>query len=73
MILRQPLPQTRRQQQLLLTLTSNEVLGHTDILLSPPDDTPLRNSHRPECKRSADGVGRSYCPASERAGGPCPS
>src|SRR5271167_2572235 len=29
MILRQPLPQIRRQQQFLLTVTSNEVLGHT--------------------------------------------
>lgn len=39
MILRQPLLQTRRQQQLLLTVTSYEVLGHTNILLNPPDST----------------------------------
>src|ERR1017187_607847 len=39
MILRQPLPQTRRQQQLLITVTSNEALGHTPIVLNPPDST----------------------------------
>src|ERR1035441_4973278 len=39
MILRQPPPQTRRQQQLQITVTSNEVLGHTRIVLNPPDST----------------------------------
>src|SRR5713226_8461423 len=37
-IFRQPLPQVRRQQQLLIPITSNEVLGHADILLNPPDN-----------------------------------
>jgi len=40
-ILRQPLPQTRRQQQFLLTVTSNQVPGHTHIVINPPDDTLL--------------------------------
>jgi len=49
MILRQPLAQTRRQQQLLLTITGKEVLGHdhlrvdrtlTEIVLASPDDKP---------------------------------
>jgi hypothetical protein len=45
--LRQPLAQTRRQQQLLLTVTPNEVLGHAEIVLTTPDDTArLCNSHR---------------------------
>ena len=46
MAVRQPLAQARRQQQLLLTVTRNEVLGHHRIVLTGPDDTPrLCNSH----------------------------
>jgi hypothetical protein len=41
MIRRQPLPQVRRKQQLLIPVTSNEVLGHTSIVLNPPDSTPF--------------------------------
>ena len=43
-ILRQPLPQTRRQQQLLLAITRDEVLRHPDMVLTPPDGA-LCNSH----------------------------
>jgi hypothetical protein len=35
----QPLTQTRRRQQLLLTITRKEVLGHDRIVLTDPDDT----------------------------------
>jgi hypothetical protein len=48
MILRQPLPQVRRQQQLLIAVTRYEVLGHAGILLNPPDSTPFCNSHDEE-------------------------
>ena len=44
--LRQPLTQTRRQQQLLLAITRQEVLRHPDIVLTPPDGAPLCNSLR---------------------------
>jgi hypothetical protein len=35
----QPLPQTRRQQQLLITITRQEVLRHPARVLNPPDTT----------------------------------
>jgi hypothetical protein len=41
-IIRQPLTQARRQQQLLLTVTRKEVLGQT----TRDDTPPLCNSHR---------------------------
>jgi hypothetical protein len=44
-ILRQPLPQARRQQQLLLAITRDEVLRHPRMVLTPPDGA-LCNSHR---------------------------
>ena len=37
MILRQPVAQARWQQQLLITITRNEVLGHDGIVRSDPD------------------------------------
>jgi len=37
MILRQPIPQRRRQQKGLLTNTINEVLGHPGIQLARAD------------------------------------
>src|SRR5215211_988094 len=37
--LRQPLTQARRQQQLLLAITRDEVLRHHRIVLNPPDAT----------------------------------
>jgi hypothetical protein len=37
MILRQPVPQRRRQQKRLLTITFNEVLGHPSIQRAGPD------------------------------------
>jgi hypothetical protein len=41
MVLRQPLLQARRQQQLLITIAPNEVLRHAPIVLNPPDDTTV--------------------------------
>ena len=44
---RQPFPQARRQQQLLLTITTNEVLRHApDRPHQPGHQRRLRNSHR---------------------------
>jgi hypothetical protein len=37
MILRQPLAQTGRQQQLLVTITRQEVLSHAEIVQTTPD------------------------------------
>jgi hypothetical protein len=34
MVLRQPIPKIRRQQQLLITITRQEVLGHAVIVLT---------------------------------------
>ena len=46
MILRQPIPQRRRQKKRLLTITIDEVLGHAGIPPAGPDRTPLCDSHR---------------------------
>ena len=51
-ILRQPLLQRRRQQQHLIPITSNEVLRHAGMVLTPPDRlfptaTAKRSSARP--------------------------
>jgi hypothetical protein len=47
----QPLAQTRRQQQLLITVTRDEVLRHPGILLIAADGTPLLQ--QPPWKASA--------------------
>jgi hypothetical protein len=52
MILRQPVPQRRRQQKRLLTITIPEILAHPDIQLNPPDDPDLRDSLATKQKRS---------------------
>ena len=36
-VLRQSVPQARRQQQLLLPITRNEVLRHPEIVLTPDE------------------------------------
>jgi len=46
-ILRQPLAQTRRHQQHLLTITAEKVLGHDHMVLKTSDATALCNSHCP--------------------------
>jgi hypothetical protein len=38
-VIRQPLTQTRRQQQLLLAITPDEVPRHHQMVLNPPDAT----------------------------------
>jgi hypothetical protein len=62
-ILGQPLPQRRRQQQLLVAITAKEVLRHPKMVLTPPDDTPITQqppwiaTARPEsrvCREPAD-------------------
>jgi len=41
----EPLTQTRRHQQHLITITQQKVLSHTRTLLNPPDrNPPLRDS-----------------------------
>lgn len=43
-VLRQPLTQRRRHQKRLLTITTDEVLGHRGILFTGPDgatDVPI--------------------------------
>jgi hypothetical protein len=39
MALGQPLPQRRRQQQLLVPIAAKKVLRHPEMVLTPPDDT----------------------------------
>jgi hypothetical protein len=46
MIGRQPIPQRRRHQERLVTITIDEVLGHPRTPLNAPDGTTLRDSHR---------------------------
>jgi hypothetical protein len=41
MLARQPFTKARRQQQLLLTITRDEVLRHREIVLNPPDATAV--------------------------------
>ena len=41
MLLRQPLTRIRRQKKRLLTIGRQEVLGHAQIVLNPPDNTTL--------------------------------
>ena len=51
-ILRQPLTQARRQQQLLLAITRDEVLRHPRIVLNSPDTTRFV---RHPCVTNAEG------------------
>ena len=49
MPVRQPIPHIGREQERLITITTNEVLSHPRMVLNPPDDTiitrhPLANS-----------------------------
>jgi hypothetical protein len=53
-VLGQPFAQTRRQQQLLLAITREEVLRHADIVLTDPDGThhvPPATMKRPVDRR----------------------
>jgi len=52
MILRQPIADARRQQQLLLAITRIEVLRHAVMVLKPSDGTPLCDTLREEQWRS---------------------
>jgi hypothetical protein len=60
MVLRQPLAQARRQQQLLLAITRDEVLRHPGILLTDPD--------RPHFVQQPQGV----CESESNVGGTRP-
>jgi hypothetical protein len=44
MILRQPIPQRRRQQQHLISIRNDEVLTHHTMVLNAPDDTTFPDS-----------------------------
>jgi hypothetical protein len=68
MIRRQPVPHRRRQQKRLLTITFDEVLGHTRNPTGRPGRNPLCDSHR--AKLVCDS-GIVEIPATSRAG-PCP-
>ena len=58
-VLRQPLAQARRQQQLLLAITRQEVLRHPAIVFIRPDGSdPLCDSHRAKHKRGSELGGR---------------
>ncbi len=52
MILRQPIPQRRRQQKRLLTITINEILRHPGIQQTRPDTLDLCDIHRGHQERS---------------------
>src|SRR5512132_2596029 len=56
-VLRQPLPQARRQQQLLLTITRVEVLSHRATVSSPPDGTPYATATGPSSGPAAGVIG----------------
>ena len=49
MVSGQPIAQARRQQQLLLAITRDEVLRHPGIVLNPPDDTPTYATATGDC------------------------
>src|SRR4051794_24829243 len=44
----QPIPQTRRQQQLLITITRDEVLRHSEMVVTTPDGAPFMQ--QPPCQ-----------------------
>ena len=58
-LLRQPLAQTRRQQQLLLAITRDEVLRHPEMVLIAPDRPALCDGHREQRQRQARELTRS--------------
>jgi hypothetical protein len=41
-----PLRQIRRQQHRLPPVANDEVLSHDEMVVNPPDVTPLPDSHR---------------------------
>jgi hypothetical protein len=47
-ILRQPVPDIRRHQERLLTITRDEVLRHPGIVLNPPDSRTFVRQPRVE-------------------------
>jgi hypothetical protein len=60
--LRQPIPHPRRQQQLLITITTQKVLGHPRSLRTPPDNTTLyatASRERDSAERGRSDVGVS--------------
>ncbi|MGI8572886.1 MAG: hypothetical protein ACR2L9_09740, partial [Solirubrobacteraceae bacterium] len=59
-----PIPQRRRHQKRLLTITIKKVLGHPRIQLNTPDGTGLRDSlgryEQPQHGGGALGIGAQY-------------
>lgn len=72
MVLRQPVPQRRRQQKRLLTITIPKVLTHPDIQLNPPDDPDLRDSLATFQPRQHSSRAPSKVSAKERPKGTLP-
>jgi hypothetical protein len=76
MILRQPIPQRRRQQKRLLTITIPKVLTHPGIQLNPPDRPLYATASRDRKRPASPGLtlafagstmsGRSHCANSKR-------
>ena len=71
MPLGQPIAQARRQQQLLLAITRDEVLRHPEIVLNPPDTTEVCAT--PSARRSSSCGARRRCRVSREAGAPAVS
>jgi hypothetical protein len=65
MTLWQPIPHIRSQQKRLLTINSNEVLGHHQMVLNPPDD-PRFTRQPPSCAGAQTASGNTL--ASTRYG-----
>jgi hypothetical protein len=56
--LRQPIPDVRRQQERLLTITRNKAGRHDDMVLTAPDDNPV--TRQPHAKGALRSCGRTY-------------
>src|SRR5690348_255774 len=57
----QPLAQARRQQQLLLAITRDEVLRHPEMVLTAPDGPPIHATASPSKRQGEE---RGTCRAS---------
>ena len=68
--LRQPIPHIRRHQKRLITITTNEILSHPQMVLNPPDDTVITRHPLAQAlvrREAAQGRMRSCGPARQRA------
>jgi hypothetical protein len=70
MILWQPLAQARRQQQVLLAITRNEVLGHARIVQNQPDGASPFQALPAQLQRVTDSVSQAVLGARSARPGP---